>query len=193
MNIILGVLFFVCGSLAVYLFQKQKYKKFTEEDFVCEVIQKSFFKSKNSDNLEHKRVKELLKSDGFIKDLSLTAKFKGMIVGYILFTKVKIGNETLLLLYPLCVLPKFQKKGVGKSLIEKGELQAKTMGYKGIVVYDYVGIFNKFGYTLSEKYGITAPKEISKDQFLVKELKKGYLENIKGEVEFPKCFFQIKD
>ncbi|MEG0137052.1 MAG: hypothetical protein RR682_13725, partial [Cetobacterium sp.] len=94
MNVIFGVAFFILGSLAVYVFQRKRFAKMTEEDFVCEVVQKAFAREKLSDHNEHNLVKALLKSDAFIKDLSLTAKFKGMIVGYILFTKVKVGDET---------------------------------------------------------------------------------------------------
>ncbi|WP_407536706.1 GNAT family N-acetyltransferase [Cetobacterium somerae] len=115
MNVILGIAFFILGSLAVYIFQRKKYKKMTEEDFVCEVVQKAFIREKFSDHNEHKLVRELLKSDAFVKDLSLTAKFKGMIVGYILFTKVKVGNDTLLTLAPLAVLPRFQKRVLVKA------------------------------------------------------------------------------
>ncbi|WP_297404890.1 GNAT family N-acetyltransferase [uncultured Cetobacterium sp.] len=193
MNVILGIVFFICGSLAVYLYQKKKYKNFTEEDFVCELIQKSFFKSKNATHTEHKIVKELLKSEDFIKDLSLTAKLKGMIVGYVLFTKVKIGKDTLLLLFPIVVASKFQKKGIGRSLIEKGHLMAKTMGYKGVVVYGEPKFFEKFGYELASTYGIFPPTELEKEKFFVKELKEGSLKEISGEVIYPKVFFEIKE
>lgn len=189
MNAILGIIFFACGCLAVYVYQRQKYKKFTEEDFVCEVIQKSFFKSKYTDFEEHKRVRELLKGESFVKDLSLTAKYKGMIIGYILLTEVKLGKDKLLLLYPVCVLPKFQKKGVGKSLIEKGEAQGKAMGYKGVVVSECGNLFGKMGYEKADTYGIEPPKEIDKERFLIKELKEGSLKNMSGTVEYPKEFF----
>ena len=42
MNVVLGISLFILGSLAVYIFQRKKYKKMTEEDFVCEVVQKAF-------------------------------------------------------------------------------------------------------------------------------------------------------
>ena len=42
------------------------------------------------------------------------------IVGYILFTKIKIGKYEELALAPLGILPEYQKQGIGKKLIEKG-------------------------------------------------------------------------
>lgn len=188
MNVILGIIFFILGSLVVYIFQRKKYKKMTEEDFVCEVVQKAFIREKFSDHNEHKLVRELLKSDAFIKDLSLTAKFKGMIVGYILFTKVKVGNDTLLTLAPLAVLPRFQKKGIGKSLVEKGHKIAKELGYKGIVVLGHADYYKKFGYELASKWGIKCPIEVPDENFMAIELYPGALSNVKGTVEYPKEF-----
>ncbi len=188
MNVILGIAFFILGSLAVYIFQRKKYKKMTEEDFVCEVVQKAFIREKFSDHNEHKLVRELLKSDAFIKDLSLTAKFKGMIVGYILFTKVKVGNDTLLTLAPLAVLPRFQKKGIGKSLVEKGHKIAKELGYKGIVVLGHTDYYKKFGYEPASKWGIKCPIEVPDENFMAIELYPGALSNVKGTVEYPKEF-----
>ncbi|WP_432205249.1 GNAT family N-acetyltransferase (plasmid) [Cetobacterium somerae] len=188
MNVILGILFFVLGSLAVYIFQKKKYSKTTEEDLVCEVIQKAFIREKHSDHNEHKLVKELLKSDAFIKELSLTAKFKGMVVGYILFTKVKVGNQTLLALAPLAVLPKFQKKGIGKSLVEKGHKIAKELGYKGVVVLGHPEYYKKFGYEPASKWEIKCPIEVPDEAFMAIELYPGALKEISGIVEYPKEF-----
>ncbi|MDX8335053.1 GNAT family N-acetyltransferase [Candidatus Cetobacterium colombiensis] len=188
MNVILGILFFVLGSLAVYIFQKKKYSKTTEEDLVCEVIQKAFIREKHSDHNEHKLVRELLKSDAFIKELSLTAKFKGMVVGYILFTKVKVGNQTLLALAPLAVLPKFQKKGIGKSLVEKGHKIAKELGYKGVVVLGHPEYYKKFGYEPASKWEIKCPIEVPDEAFMAIELYPGALKEISGIVEYPKEF-----
>ncbi len=188
MNVVLGISFFILGSLAVYIFQRKKYKKMTEEDFVCEVVQKAFLKEKFSDHNEHKLVRELLKSDAFIKDLSLTAKFKGMIVGYILFTKIKVGNETLLALAPLAVLPRFQKKGIGKSLIEKGHKIAKELGYKGIIVLGHADYYKKFGYESASKWGIKCPIEVPDENFMAIELYPEALSNVSGTVEYPKEF-----
>ncbi|WP_297598937.1 GNAT family N-acetyltransferase [uncultured Cetobacterium sp.] len=188
MNVFLGVMFFVLGSLAVYVFQRKKYTKVTEEDLVCEVVQKAFIREKLSDHNEHKLVRELLKSDAFIKDLSLTAKYKGMIVGYILFTKVKVGDETLLALAPLAVLPKFQKKGIGKSLVEKGHGVAKKLGYKGVVVLGHPEYYAKFGYEPASKWSIKAPFEVKDENFMAIELIPGGLTDVSGIVEYAKEF-----
>ncbi|MEG0069982.1 GNAT family N-acetyltransferase [Cetobacterium sp.] len=188
MNVIFGVAFFILGSLAVYVFQRKRFAKMTEEDFVCEVVQKAFAREKLSDHNEHNLVKALLKSDAFIKDLSLTAKFKGMIVGYILFTKVKVGDETLLALAPLAVLPKFQKKGIGKSLVEKGHAVAKKLGYKGVVVLGHPEYYTKLGYLPASKWGIKAPFEVADENFMAIELVPGALTGVSGVVEYAKEF-----
>lgn len=188
MNVFLGILFFILGSTGVFLYQRRKYKTKTETDFVCEVVQKAFEREKQSDHKEHELVRRLLKSESFIKDLSLTAKYKGMIVGYALFTKIKVGDETLLALAPLAVLPKFQKKGIGKSLVEKGHETAKKLGYKGVVVLGHPEYYSKLGYEKASKWGIKPPFEVPDEVFMAIELKEGALEKVSGIVEYPKEF-----
>ncbi|MGL6167656.1 MAG: GNAT family N-acetyltransferase [Fusobacteriaceae bacterium] len=188
MSILFGVVFFILGSLIVYVFQKKIFKGITEEDVVCEVVQKSFIRVKNSEHNEHKLVRELLKSDAFIKELSLTAKFQGSIVGYILFTKIKVGEETLLALAPLAVLPKYQKKGIGKSLIEKGHKVGKDLGYKGVVLLGDPNYYKKFGYSSASKWGIKSPVKIADENFMAIELYPDSLIGIKGVVQYPKEF-----
>ncbi|MGL6024508.1 MAG: GNAT family N-acetyltransferase [Cetobacterium sp.] len=188
MEILFGIVFFILGSLAVYIVQKKRLKKTTGEDLVAEVVQKSFIRVKNSDHNEHNLVRDLLKSDAFIKELSLTAKFKGSIVGYILFTKIKVGEETLLALAPLAVLPKYQKKGIGKSLVQKGHKVAKDLGYKGVVLLGNPDYYKKFGYESASKWGIKSPIEMPDRNFMAIELYPGALSGISGVVEYPKEF-----
>ncbi|MGL4946778.1 MAG: GNAT family N-acetyltransferase [Cetobacterium sp.] len=188
MDALYGALFFLLGSLAVYIFQKKRMQRRTKEDLVAELVQKAFFREKNSDHNEHKLVRELLKSESFVEDLSLTAKFKGTVVGYVLFSKVKVGEETLLALSPLAVLPKYQKKGVGKSLVQKGHKVAKDLGYKGIVVLGHSEYYKKLGYEPASKWNIKCPIETPDENFMAFELYPNALKGIEGTVEYPKEF-----
>lgn len=73
------------------------------------VIKEAFTNAEHSDGNEHELVTKLRKSDSFISQLSLVAEINGKIVGHILFTKAIVGNNIVLVLAPLSVLPEYQK------------------------------------------------------------------------------------
>ena len=86
---------------------------------VYNVVKKAFETAEHSDGNEQDLVEALRKSTSFIPELSLVAVVDNKIVGYILFTKIKIGKNEELALAPLAVLPEYQRQGIGKELIKK--------------------------------------------------------------------------
>ena len=102
---------------------RQETKKDYEE--VYKVVKIAFETAEHSDGNEQDLVVALRNSSSFIPELSLVAIQDNKIVGYILFTKIKIGEYEELALAPLVVLPEYQKQGIGKKLIEKGHQIAK--------------------------------------------------------------------
>ncbi len=79
-------------------------------DTVYKVIKTSFQSAEHTDGNEQDLVNELRKSDAYIPELSLVIEINDIIIGYIMFTKVKIGDSVQLALAPLSVLPNYQNK-----------------------------------------------------------------------------------
>lgn len=129
----------------------------------------------------------LRNSKNFIPELSLVAIEDNKIVGYILFTKVKIGDYEEIALAPLAVLPEFQKKGIGGSLIKKGHEIAKKLGYHYSIVLGSEKYYPKFGYVPAIKYGIKAPFQVDNENFMAVKLNNSIME-IKDIVEYAKEF-----
>ena len=104
-------------------------RKETKKDYekVYNLIKISFKTAKHSDGNEQDLVVNLRKSNNFIPDLSLVAILNNKIVGYILFTKIKIGEYEELALAPLCVLPEYQKQGIGKKINRKRTQNSKKI------------------------------------------------------------------
>ena len=119
---------------------------------VYNVIKTAFEKAEHSDGKEQELVIELRKSNSFIPELSLVALEENKIVGYILFTKIKIGNSTELALAPLAVLPKYQRKGIGTKLIKEGHKIAKQLNYNYSVVLGNNKYYSRLGYITANKY-----------------------------------------
>ena len=78
---------------------RQENKNDYEE--VYNVIKTAFETAEHSDGNEQDLVVALRKSDNFIPELSLVAVMNNKIVGYILFTKIKIGKQEELSKIPL--------------------------------------------------------------------------------------------
>lgn len=167
-------------------------RKETTEDIneVYHVVKKAFENAEHSDHDEHHLVNRLRSSSHFIPELSLVAEFNGSIVGHILFTEITVGDDTLIALAPVAVLPEMQNKGIGTRLIIEGHNIASNLGYRGSVVLGHASYYPKFGYKKASQYGITAPFEVSDDNFMALELKDGGLSEVQGVVEYAKEFFQ---
>lgn len=86
-------------------------------DCVYRLVKSAFKTAEQSDGNEQDLVNALRKSSAFIPELSLVAGINEKIVGHIMFTKLQIGSHTALALAPLSVLPQYQRKGIGTSLI----------------------------------------------------------------------------
>lgn len=160
-----------------------------ENDYneVYNVIKKAFETAEYSDGNEHNLVNILRNSNNFIPNLSLVAIKDNKIVGYILFTKIKIGKYEELALAPLGILPEYQRQGIGSSLIKYGHKIAQKLGYHYSIVLGSKKYYSKFGYIPASEYKIQAPFEVQNDNFMAIKLNKIDKE-IKGVVKYAKEF-----
>ena len=154
---------------------------------VYNVVKKAFETAEHSDGNEQDLVEALRKSTSFIPELSLVAVMDNKIVGYILFTKIKIGKNEELALAPLAVLPEYQGQGIGKGLIKRGHQIAKELGYHYSVVLGSEKYYPKFGYVPAIGYGIKAPFEVADENFMAIELNSTD-EKIEGTVKYAEEF-----
>lgn len=154
---------------------------------VYNVIKKAFMSAEHCDGNEQDLVVNLRESNNFILELSLVAIDDNKIVGYILFTKIRIGKYEELALAPLAVLPEYQKQGIGKKLIEEGHKKAKKLGYHYSIVLGSERYYPKLGYVPASQYGIKAPFEVPNENFMAIELNNTDVE-ITGVVEYAKEF-----
>lgn len=129
----------------------------------------------------------------FVPELSIVATDNNIIVGHILFTKIKIKddkgnlNESLGLA-PMAVRPELQKSGIGGQLIRKGFEVAKELGFKSVIVLGHEHYYAKFGFQPADKWKIKAPFDVPSNVFMAIELVSDGLKNISGTVVYPKEF-----
>lgn len=80
--------------------------------------------------------------------LSLVAKVGGRVVGHIAFSPVTISDGTMHWygLGPVSVLPEYQRKGIGKALIQEGLSRLKDLDAKGCCLVGHPHYYRRFGF-----------------------------------------------
>ena len=80
--------------------------------------------------------------------ISLVAEVDGKVVGHIAFSPISISDGSLNWygLGPISVLPKYQKQGIGKSLILKGLSLLKDIGGQGCALAGDPNFYKRFGF-----------------------------------------------
>jgi putative acetyltransferase len=80
--------------------------------------------------------------------LSLVAEVDGRVVGHIVFSPVTIsdGTKNWYGLGPISVLPEYQRRGIGKALIQEGLSRLKNLNAKGCCLVGHPQYYRKFGF-----------------------------------------------
>ncbi|MEJ2568596.1 MAG: N-acetyltransferase, partial [candidate division WOR-3 bacterium] len=80
--------------------------------------------------------------------LSLVAEIDGRVVGHIAFSPVTISDGTpdWYGLGPVSVLPEYQRKGIGKALINEGLSRLKDMKARGCCLVGHPDYYRKFDF-----------------------------------------------
>lgn len=160
-----------------------------ESDYeeVGQVIKFAFASAEHCDGNEADLVANLRKSQAFIPELSLVAVEQQKVIGHILFSKVKIGEKTEFALAPLAVLPEYQRKGIGKSLIQEGHRIAQQLNYDYSIVLGSPNYYSKFGCIPASQYQITAPFPVEDEFFMALKLN-AKADAVNGVVEYDPAF-----
>ncbi len=153
---------------------KQRIYIATEEEKDFEAISKllieAFKNEEQSNHDEHLLVQKLRKSSSYIPRLTLTAKINDELVGFIMFTKVHIGDYEVLALVPLPVSPKYQNQKIGTFLVNYGHEVAAKYGYTHSIVLGNPKYYSRFGYKNAATLGIKNFFAVPNDYFIVKIL-----------------------
>lgn len=157
-------------------------------DEVYKLIKEAFTSAEYADGNEQELVVALRKNkEAFIPELSLVAEFDKEIVGHILFTKMKVGDDTVLALAPLSVKPNYQRQGIGTALILAGHQIAQRLGYTHCIVLGSETYYPKVGYLPAEEFGILIPAGFPPQNYMAIQLL-AHAQPIHGEVSYAKEF-----
>jgi predicted N-acetyltransferase YhbS len=117
----------------------------------------------------------------FMDELDFVAELDGEVIGNIMFTKSYVKNEkgqkrSTLTFGPVCVLPGFQKKGIGSKLIRHTLKLAKEAGHKAVIIYGDPQNYCRHGFKNGKDYNVSDHEGSYPFGLLVLELEKGFFE-----------------
>ena len=119
--------------------------------------------------------------------ISLVAVHQNRVVGHILFSPVTVAEAPENLraagLAPMSVLPEFQNRGIGSKLVREGLEACKRAGYDVVVVLGHTKYYPRFGFLKAKDCGLDNEYN-AVDSFMVLELQKGVLQEIRGLVKY---------
>jgi putative acetyltransferase len=103
--------------------------------------------------------------------LSLVAVADRQIVGHILYSPVTLdaGSVTIVGagLAPMSVLPEFQRRGIGSTLVAAGNGHLRAAGCPFIVVLGHPGYYPRFGFEPASRYAIRCQWDVPDDAFML--------------------------
>ncbi|MBR3929660.1 MAG: N-acetyltransferase [Clostridia bacterium] len=158
-----------------------------------DLVQTVFTEHENADEgkLVRRLVEEIRSMTSYIPALELIAvNEEDEVVGYAMMSGFHLnGNykDRLLLLSPVCVKTALQRRHISKNLLEYGFKRATEAGYEAVIVEGNPANYRSRGFVTSADHGILPGKTVhlpAIECLMVKPLKEGALQSIKGEVEY---------
>lgn len=116
--------------------------------------------------------------------LSLLAYDDDRPIGHVLFTRVTLDSHPAVscsILAPLAVIPAFQRRGVGRALIEHGARMLAESGVTLLFVLGDPSYYTRCGFGPAIPYGLRAPYPIVPEEaWMVRSLVPGVLGTVEG-------------
>ena len=134
----------------------------TKEDYraVEELTREAFWNVYKPGADEHYFVHTMRNHPDFIPELAFVLELDGKIIGNIMYTKAWLENERgerreILSFGPLCISPEYQRKKLGKMLIEHSFTIANKMGYDVNIIFGNPGNYVSCGFVSCKKKNVS--------------------------------------
>lgn len=130
---------------------------------------------------EHHLAHVLRSHPDFIPELDYVCELDGKIIANVMYTKSRLLNDNggvtqILTFGPVGVLPEYQRRGVGKALLEKSFERAAQMGWPAIVIFGSPGNYVARGFKSCMKYNVCLQGGVFPTALLVRELQPGFFD-----------------
>lgn len=121
---------------------------------------------------------------------SIVAEVDGRVVGHVLFSRMFIetqaGPVEAAALAPVAVLPEFQRRAIGGTLIRHGLELLRRQGERIAIVLGWPEYYPRFGFSVEKAAGLESP--FPREAYMALELSSGALDGVRGKVKYAAAF-----
>ena len=147
--------------------------------------------------LEHYVLHVLRNNENFVPELDLVMEKDGIIIGHIMYMRAVIQTSEdreipIMTFGPISIAPQCKRQGYGKTLLDYSMDRAKELGAGALCMEGNIDFYGKSGFVVASSKGIhyyAEAEDAVVPYFLLKELKKGYLDGVEGVYHTPKGYF----
>lgn len=134
------------------------------------------------------------KDAAFVPELDLIMEKDGKPIGQVMYVRAEIdcdnGQKLPIMTFgPIGILPEFKRKGYGKILLDYSMEQAEKLGAGALAIAGNIDFYGKSGFVPAKTMGVRYAEDPEADYFLIKELKKGFLNGVSGVYHDPEGYF----
>ena len=150
----------------------------SDYQIVEDITREAFYNMYVPGCMEHYLVHIMRGHEDFIPELDFVLELDGKVIGNIMYTKAKLTDENeeekeIITFGPVCILPKYQRIGYGKLLMEHSFKRAVELGYDAIVIFGSPANYVSRGFKSCKKYNLCVEGGGYPAGMLAKELKEG--------------------
>ena len=174
-------------------------RKETSADFkeTENLVRESFWNVYRPGCLEHFVLHELRNDPDFVPELDFVMESEGKIIGQNIFMRAVIsaddGREIpIMTMGPICIANELKRQGYGKKLLDYSLKKAAELGCGAVCFEGNIDFYGKCGFGVASQSGIhyyAEPREEVVPYFLLKQLKKGFLDGVTGIYQTPAGYF----
>lgn len=150
----------------------------SDYQIVEDITREAFYNMYVPGCMEHYLVYIMRGHEDFIPELDFVLELDGKVIGNIMYTKAKLTDENgeekeIITFGPVSILPKYQRMGYGKLLMEHSFKRAVELGYDTIVIFGSPANYVSRGFKSCKKYNLCVEGGGYPAGMLAKELKEG--------------------
>ncbi len=168
----------------------------TSEDYLATetLTREAFWNVYRPGCVEHFLLRRFRTLEEFAPELSLCLRLDdGRIIGHVMYARPEIalddgGTLPVGTFGPISVAHEFQGRGYGTALLRESMERAREYGFGALAITGALGFYGKSGFVVAGTKGIryhAEPLESFVPYFLIRELRDGFLDGVKGVFREP--------
>lgn len=158
------------------------------------LVREAFWNVYHPGCTEHYILRSFRGRTEFIPELDLVMVMDGRIIGQVMYVHSEIcrddGEKIRTVTFgPISIHPDYQRKGYGKILLDASLERAAQLGAGAVLITGNPAFYGKSGFVPGKEISIRYRDDPEAGYFLVRELRKGYLDRVSGTFADPAGYF----